>query len=141
MASLCATTTSVAFSTSSLVIVDSRQLLSTSSAVSVSSPSLAYPAVRCGRGDSRTAKGKRFKGSFGNARPKDPSKGKGLAVTEQNAWAHVINRVGQDTALRLATTAITVRSARIHCCVPEIVVVCSKVCRSSVSPVVNVITN
>ncbi|KAL3701758.1 hypothetical protein R1sor_019780 [Riccia sorocarpa] len=82
MASLCATTTSVAFSTSSLGNACSRELLSASSAtVSVSSPSLAYPAVRCGRGDSRTAKGKRFKGSFGNARPKDSSKGKGLAIT------------------------------------------------------------
>lgn len=41
---------------------------------STSSPSGAYPTVRCGRGDMRTAKGKRTRGSHGNSRPK-PSKG------------------------------------------------------------------
>lgn len=39
------------------------------------------PAIVCGRGDKRTAKGKRARGSFGNCRPKDPSKGTGLAIT------------------------------------------------------------
>eukprot|EP00897_Mesotaenium_endlicherianum_P008589 jgi/Mesen1/7759/ME000408S06866 len=29
-----------------------------------------YPSVYCGRGDGRSAKGKRRKGSFGNSRPK-----------------------------------------------------------------------
>ncbi|BBM97239.1 30S ribosomal protein S31 [Marchantia polymorpha subsp. ruderalis] len=82
MAALCVSPTSVASSASSLVnAASSRQLLASPSAVSVSSPSGVYPSVRCGRGDSRTAKGKRFKGSFGNARPKDSSKGKGLATT------------------------------------------------------------
>jgi len=28
-----------------------------------------------GRGDKKTAKGKRFKGSFGNSRPANPTKG------------------------------------------------------------------
>ncbi len=40
-----------------------------------------YPLVMCGRGDKRTAKGKRFRGSFGNSRPKDSTKSRGLAVT------------------------------------------------------------
>ncbi|THU52849.1 hypothetical protein C4D60_Mb10t08250 [Musa balbisiana] len=33
--------------------------------------------VNCGRGDKKTAKGKRFKHSFGNARPRDKTKGRG----------------------------------------------------------------
>ncbi|KAK4268627.1 hypothetical protein QN277_025248 [Acacia crassicarpa] len=35
------------------------------------------PFVYCGRGDRKTAKGKRFNHSFGNARPKDKKKGRG----------------------------------------------------------------
>lgn len=46
-----------------------------------SSMAVSMPAIVCGRGDKRTAKGKRARGSFGNSRPKDSSKGKGLAVT------------------------------------------------------------
>ncbi|KAI4330366.1 hypothetical protein MLD38_028661 [Melastoma candidum] len=34
-------------------------------------------AVYCGRGDKKTAKGKRFNHSFGNARPRDKNKGRG----------------------------------------------------------------
>ncbi|XP_020102219.1 30S ribosomal protein S31, chloroplastic [Ananas comosus] len=33
--------------------------------------------VYCGRGDKKTAKGKRFRHSFGNARPRDKKKGRG----------------------------------------------------------------
>ncbi|XP_020594590.1 30S ribosomal protein S31, chloroplastic [Phalaenopsis equestris] len=33
--------------------------------------------VYCGRGDKKTAKGKRFKHSFGNARPRNKKKGRG----------------------------------------------------------------
>ncbi|MED6108270.1 30S ribosomal protein S31 [Stylosanthes scabra] len=33
--------------------------------------------VYCGRGDRKTAKGKRFAHSFGNARPRDKKKGRG----------------------------------------------------------------
>ncbi|KAJ8753760.1 hypothetical protein K2173_000014 [Erythroxylum novogranatense] len=40
-----------------------------------SSPSV--PFVYCGRGDKKTAKGKRFNHSFGNARPRDKKKGRG----------------------------------------------------------------
>ncbi|XP_010923076.1 small ribosomal subunit protein bTHXc [Elaeis guineensis] len=36
-------------------------------------PSLVY----CGRGDKKTAKGKRFNHSFGNARPRNKKKGRG----------------------------------------------------------------
>ncbi|OIW19987.1 hypothetical protein TanjilG_31884 [Lupinus angustifolius] len=35
------------------------------------------PSVYCGRGDRKTAKGKRFNHSFGNARPRDKNKGRG----------------------------------------------------------------
>ncbi|KAL8462956.1 hypothetical protein ACS0TY_033820 [Phlomoides rotata] len=34
-------------------------------------------SVYCGRGDKKTARGKRFNHSFGNARPKDKKKGRG----------------------------------------------------------------
>ncbi|CAM8899278.1 unnamed protein product [Rhodiola kirilowii] len=33
-------------------------------------PSSSQAPVMCGRGDKRTKKGKRFKGSYGNSRPK-----------------------------------------------------------------------
>ncbi|KAL5706582.1 hypothetical protein ACHQM5_024729 [Ranunculus cassubicifolius] len=37
----------------------------------VAAPSLAAATpILCGRGDKKTKKGKRFKGSYGNARPK-----------------------------------------------------------------------
>ena len=42
---------------------------------------VSLPAIVCGRGDKRTAKGKRARGSFGNSRHKDANKGTGLAVT------------------------------------------------------------
>ncbi|XP_004506777.1 small ribosomal subunit protein bTHXc [Cicer arietinum] len=46
------------------------------SASSTSSLS-ATPFVYCGRGDRKTAKGKRFNRSFGNARPRNKNKGTG----------------------------------------------------------------
>ncbi|XP_028770484.1 30S ribosomal protein S31, chloroplastic [Neltuma alba] len=46
------------------------------SASPVSSPS-PVPSVYCGRGDRKTAKGKRFNHSYGNARPRDKKKGRG----------------------------------------------------------------
>ncbi|XP_024544620.1 30S ribosomal protein S31, chloroplastic-like [Selaginella moellendorffii] len=45
-------------------------------------PSIScYPSVYCGRGDKRTAKGKRFRHSFGNSRPRKRNKGRGLPPT------------------------------------------------------------
>ncbi|KAL3521196.1 hypothetical protein ACH5RR_019345 [Cinchona calisaya] len=44
---------------------------------SLSSASSTLPYIYCGRGDKKTAKGKRFNHSFGNARPKDKKKGRG----------------------------------------------------------------
>ncbi|XP_076925617.1 small ribosomal subunit protein bTHXc-like [Bidens hawaiensis] len=35
------------------------------------------PLIYCGRGDKKTAKGKRFNHSFGNARPRNKKKGRG----------------------------------------------------------------
>ncbi|MED6197975.1 30S ribosomal protein S31 [Stylosanthes scabra] len=35
------------------------------------------PTIYCGRGDRKTAKGKRFAHSFGNAKPRDKKKGRG----------------------------------------------------------------
>nr|GMC95951.1 clathrin light chain 2 [Ipomoea batatas] len=52
-----------------------RMTSSTSLSSSVTAPSL--PLIYCGRGDKKTAKGKRFNHSFGNARPKDKKKGRG----------------------------------------------------------------
>ncbi|VVB11973.1 unnamed protein product [Arabis nemorensis] len=41
------------------------------------SSSSSIPLVYCGRGDRKTAKGKRFNHSFGNARPRNKNKGRG----------------------------------------------------------------
>ncbi|KAK4759415.1 hypothetical protein SAY87_022546 [Trapa incisa] len=44
----------------------------------LSSPSAPpLPLLYCGRGDKKTAKGKRFNHSFGNARPRNKNKGRG----------------------------------------------------------------
>lgn len=43
------------------------------SSLTSSSPSATSP-ILCGRGDKRTKKGKRFKGSYGNSRPKKEKK-------------------------------------------------------------------
>ncbi|XP_051146411.1 30S ribosomal protein S31, mitochondrial [Andrographis paniculata] len=49
--------------------VDQRVALSSlASSISSSAP------ILCGRGDKRTKKGKRFKGSYGNCRPKKEKK-------------------------------------------------------------------
>ncbi|KAK9124466.1 hypothetical protein Sjap_014068 [Stephania japonica] len=47
--------------------------------LTVSPPSAppSLPLVYCGRGDRKTAKGKRFNHSFGNARPRNKKKGRG----------------------------------------------------------------
>ncbi|KAF5747613.1 PLASTID-SPECIFIC RIBOSOMAL protein 4 [Tripterygium wilfordii] len=50
---------------------------STSSLSLSATPSSSVPFVYCGRGDRKTAKGKRFNHSFGNARPRDKKKGRG----------------------------------------------------------------
>ncbi|KAL3722597.1 hypothetical protein ACJRO7_034896 [Eucalyptus globulus] len=53
-------------------------LSSSAASLPPASPSAAGAApplpVLCGRGDKRTKKGKRFKGSYGNARPKKEKK-------------------------------------------------------------------
>ncbi|XP_059628009.1 small ribosomal subunit protein bTHXc-like [Cornus florida] len=41
------------------------------------STSASLPLIYCGRGDKKTAKGKRFNHSFGNARPRNKNKGRG----------------------------------------------------------------
>ncbi|CAH9069513.1 unnamed protein product [Cuscuta europaea] len=55
--------------------VSSLPLKSSSLSLCVTCPSL--PLIYCGRGDKKTARGKRFNHSFGNARPKDKHKGRG----------------------------------------------------------------
>ncbi|KAK9061028.1 hypothetical protein SSX86_018208 [Deinandra increscens subsp. villosa] len=50
------------------------------SSISLSSSSETSPIsplIYCGRGDKKTAKGKRFNHSFGNARPRNKKKGRG----------------------------------------------------------------
>ncbi|CAH1445368.1 unnamed protein product [Lactuca virosa] len=44
---------------------------------SISLTSSIQPLIYCGRGDKKTAKGKRFNHSFGNARPRNKTKGRG----------------------------------------------------------------
>ncbi|KAJ0984106.1 hypothetical protein J5N97_002462 [Dioscorea zingiberensis] len=72
----------VASSSSSLsfsrTISSSGAFLSASS-LSISTPPQTplLPSVYCGRGDRKTAKGKRFNHSFGNARPRNKKKGRG----------------------------------------------------------------
>ncbi|KAF8396916.1 hypothetical protein HHK36_018551 [Tetracentron sinense] len=67
--------TTISFSRSeSLGISLSTSPLSISMSAT-SSPTL--PLVYCGRGDKKTARGKRFKHSFGNARPRNKKKGRG----------------------------------------------------------------
>ncbi|XP_009603294.1 small ribosomal subunit protein bTHXc [Nicotiana tabacum] len=44
---------------------------------SFSANSSNLPLIYCGRGDKKTAKGKRFNHSFGNARPRNKKKGRG----------------------------------------------------------------
>ncbi|XP_008778595.1 30S ribosomal protein S31, mitochondrial [Phoenix dactylifera] len=53
-------------------VVERRPMFSSS--FSFSSSSLAPVLVPCGRGDKKTKRGKRFKGSYGNARPKREKK-------------------------------------------------------------------
>lgn len=45
-----------------------------SSLASSMAPSSPGETILCGRGDKRTKKGKRFKGSYGNSRPKKDKK-------------------------------------------------------------------
>ncbi|GKV05995.1 hypothetical protein SLEP1_g17937 [Rubroshorea leprosula] len=51
--------------------------ISTSPLPVSTAPSASTLYVYCGRGDRKTAKGKRFNHSFGNARPRDKKKGRG----------------------------------------------------------------
>lgn len=58
------------------VLIRDRAAFSTSSSsssVTVSASGIGVP-ILCGRGDTKTKKGKRFKGSYGNARPKKDKK-------------------------------------------------------------------
>ncbi|KAJ4977820.1 hypothetical protein NE237_008600 [Protea cynaroides] len=65
--------------------LSSRVSFSRTETLSVSLPSLipvsaspqTLPLVYCGRGDRKTAKGKRFNHSYGNARPRNKKKGRG----------------------------------------------------------------
>ncbi|KMT18231.1 hypothetical protein BVRB_2g023990 [Beta vulgaris subsp. vulgaris] len=85
MASLILGTTSMASCAFSLsfsqshsvagVSLSSPPTLSLSTSVASTSPAL--PLIYCGRGDKKTAKGKRFNHSFGNARPRNKNKGRG----------------------------------------------------------------
>ncbi|KAI3458534.1 hypothetical protein Pfo_015197 [Paulownia fortunei] len=59
----------------SLIQNPSLSASATSLSTSVAPPAL--PFINCGRGDKKTARGKRFNHSFGNARPRDKKKGRG----------------------------------------------------------------
>nr|XP_024397525.1 30S ribosomal protein S31, chloroplastic-like [Physcomitrium patens]PNR39403.1 hypothetical protein PHYPA_019681 [Physcomitrium patens] len=81
MASLVAVPSSLCCSSSTFFKALPMPSAAAVSSSSSSSSSVSLPAIVCGRGDKRTAKGKRARGSFGNCRPKDSSKGTGLAIT------------------------------------------------------------
>ncbi|KAH6787296.1 plastid-specific ribosomal protein 4 [Perilla frutescens var. hirtella] len=55
----------------------SHSLIIAPSSLSTSLSAPTLPLIYCGRGDKKTARGKRFNHSFGNARPKDKKKGRG----------------------------------------------------------------
>nr|XP_009757471.1 PREDICTED: 30S ribosomal protein S31, mitochondrial [Nicotiana sylvestris] len=61
-----------------LTMMATEQRIAYSSLTSSSSPAATSAAmggpILCGRGDKRTKKGKRFKGSYGNSRPKKEKK-------------------------------------------------------------------
>ncbi|CAA0817305.1 30S ribosomal protein S31- chloroplastic [Striga hermonthica] len=66
---------SLSFSNSLTLILSPIRLSYSISTSSSSAPTL--PLVYCGRGDKKTEKGKRFRHSFGNSRPKNKKKGRG----------------------------------------------------------------
>ncbi|KAI3748808.1 hypothetical protein L6452_12163 [Arctium lappa] len=70
---------SLSFSRSHSVTAIPLSLSPSSSSVSLSSSQTTSisPLIYCGRGDKKTAKGKRFNHSFGNARPRNKKKGRG----------------------------------------------------------------
>ncbi|KAL6581194.1 30S ribosomal protein S31 [Orobanche minor] len=68
---------SLSFSKSRNLILTPLMLSCSATSISTSSSTPTFPLIYCGRGDKKTAKGKRFKHSFGNARPKDKNKGRG----------------------------------------------------------------
>ncbi|KAJ7967248.1 30S ribosomal protein S31 [Quillaja saponaria] len=51
-----------------------RVLMSERPSLTAASTSTGAVPILCGRGDKRTKKGKRFKGSYGNARPEKEKK-------------------------------------------------------------------
>ncbi|XP_071707671.1 small ribosomal subunit protein bTHXc-like [Rutidosis leptorrhynchoides] len=84
MASMALAVTSIPITSNSLSFSRSPSVTSVPISVSPSSISLTSsdttsiaPLIYCGRGDKKTAKGKRFNHSFGNARPRNKKKGRG----------------------------------------------------------------
>ncbi|KAH0458148.1 hypothetical protein IEQ34_013463 [Dendrobium chrysotoxum] len=67
---------SISFSRSEVFSGTSLSLASLSASSTASVPPPLH-LVYCGRGDKKTAKGKRFKHSYGNARPRTKKKGRG----------------------------------------------------------------
>ncbi|CAH1438709.1 unnamed protein product [Lactuca virosa] len=83
MALMAVAVTSIPMASSSLFFSRSPSIttipLSPSSSMFLSSSETTSisPLIYCGRGDKKTAKGKRFNHSFGNARPRNKKKGRG----------------------------------------------------------------
>ncbi|KAD7480281.1 hypothetical protein E3N88_03417 [Mikania micrantha] len=84
MASMALTVASIPMVSSTLSFSRSPSVTSVPLSFSLSSMSLSSsestpisPLIYCGRGDKKTAKGKRFNHSFGNARPRNKKKGRG----------------------------------------------------------------
>ncbi|KAI3799998.1 hypothetical protein L1987_35304 [Smallanthus sonchifolius] len=83
MASMALAVTSIPMASNSLSFCRSPSVTSVPLSHSPSSISLSSetapisPLIYCGRGDKKTAKGKRFNHSYGNARPRNKKKGRG----------------------------------------------------------------
>ncbi|XP_020252378.1 30S ribosomal protein S31, chloroplastic isoform X2 [Asparagus officinalis] len=71
----------LSFSRTQSVSADESSLSLAATSLSVASLQDALPSsslgVYCGRGDKKTAKGKRFRHSFGNCRPRNKKRGRG----------------------------------------------------------------
>ncbi|KAI3721118.1 hypothetical protein L2E82_32122 [Cichorium intybus] len=68
---------SLSFSCSPSITTIPLSPLSPSMYLSSSGTTSISPLIYCGRGDKKTAKGKRFNHSYGNARPRNKKKGRG----------------------------------------------------------------
>ncbi|CAK7324333.1 unnamed protein product [Dovyalis caffra] len=76
-------------------------LCHSTSSLSLSTATTSLPFVYCGRGDRKTARGKRFNHSFGNARPRDKKKGRGPPRIPVPSSPPKIDKIGDDEVVKI----------------------------------------